>query len=137
MSFLLDTNILSEIRKGERADAGVRRWFATVEDDELYLSVLTIGEIRLGVERVRRRDATGARTLEAWLRAVTRRHQERILPVDAEVCEAWALLNVPDPVPVVDGLIAATAQVNGLRVVTRNTADFAPTGVPLVDPFQR
>ena len=137
MSFLLDTNVVSELRKGARTDGGVRDWFAAVDDQELFLSALVLGEIRQGVERTGRKDPTAARRLEAWLDALARDFADRILPVDAVVAEQWGRLNVPDPLPVVDGLLAATALVHGLTVVTRNSRDFVRTGVAPLDPFAR
>ena len=135
MSFLLDTNVISELRKGERADANVRRWFGGLGDEEIYLSVLTIGEIRRGVESVRRRDPEAAAALDGWLSRLGETHRERILPVGPAIAEEWGGMNVPDPLPVVDGLLAATARVAGLVFATRNVADVAGSGVELVDPF--
>lgn len=137
MSYLVDTNVLSELRKGQRAHPGVIGWFATVSDDEIYLSVLTVGEIRRGVENIRRRDRPAARRLDSWLRRVVTAHEERILPIDRDVAEEWGRLNVPDPLPVVDGLIAATARVYGLTLATRNVKDVARTGVACVNPFEK
>lgn len=135
MSFLLDTNILSELRKGDRANVGVRTWFEAVDDDAIFLSVLVIGELRRGVERIRRRDPAAAGSLDSWLTAVTTQHEERILPVSQRIAEVWGRFGVPDPVPVVDALLAATALVHGLTVVTRNEADVARTGVDWLNPF--
>ncbi|MEQ8276309.1 MAG: type II toxin-antitoxin system VapC family toxin [Deltaproteobacteria bacterium] len=135
MSFLLDTNILSELRKGDRANVGVRTWFEAVDDDAIFLSVLVIGELRRGVERIRRRDPAAAGSLDSWLTAVTTQHEERILPVSQRIAEVWGRFGVPDPVPVVHALLAATALVHGLTVVTRNEADVARTGVDWLNPF--
>ncbi len=135
MSFLLDTNVLSELRKGERADANVRAWFDAVDDDDLYLSVLVIGELRRGIDNVARRDSKSAVALDAWLRSIVGAYSERILDVSTEIAQVWGKFNVPDPLPVVDSLLAATAHVHGLTVVTRNTADVGRTGVPVLDPF--
>ena len=135
MSYLLDTNVISELRKGERADANVRAWFSGLADEEIYLSVLTIGEIRRGVESVRRRDPDSATALDSWLARLVEAHRERILPVDRAIAEEWGRMNVPDPRPVVDGLLAATAKVAGLTFVTRNIADVEGSGVELLDPF--
>ncbi len=134
MSFLLDTNVLSEVRK-PAGDANVRSWLASVRGTDLYLSVLGVGEIRQGIERLRRRDPAQAAVYEAWLATLRRDYADRILLVTADIAEAWGRLNVPDPVPVVDGLLAATAQVRDLTLVTRNTADLARTGVRLLNPF--
>jgi hypothetical protein len=135
LSYLLDTNVISELRKGERADANVRTWFGGLEDEEIYLSVLTIGEIRRGVESVRRRDPDSAAALDSWLVRLDEAHGDRILAVDRTVAEEWGRMNVPDPLPVVDGLLAATAKVAGLTFVTRNVADVKSSGVELFDPF--
>ena len=134
MSFLLDTNVVSEIRK-PRPDRRVRRWFDEVPGADLYLSVLVLGEIRQGVERLRRRDADAARALDGWLRTLHRSFADRVLPVSAEIADRWGRLNVPDPVPTVDGLLAATALVHDLVLVTRNVADVASIGVAVLDPF--
>ena len=133
--FLIDTNVVSELRKGGRADPGVRAWFEEHTTDSLWLSALVIGELRRGVELLRRRDTKAGRSLDRWLQTITADFGDRILPVTTEVCERWALLNVPDPLPVIDGLLAATALVHNLVLVTRNTADIERTGVGLVNPF--
>jgi toxin FitB len=135
LSYLLDTNVISELRKDGRADANVRTWFAQLANEEIFLSVLTIGEIRRGVENVRRRDPDSATALDRWLALLSEAHGDRILPVDRTIAEEWGRMNVPDPLPVVDGLLAATARVLGLTLVTRNIADVEGTGVELLDPF--
>lgn len=135
MSYLLDTNVISELRKGERADANVMAWFSELADEEIFLSVLTIGEIRRGIENVRRRDPDSGAALDSWLARLGEAHLERILPVDRAIAEEWGRMNVPDPLPVVDGLLAATARVIGLTFATRNVADVEGSGVELLDPF--
>jgi predicted nucleic acid-binding protein len=135
LSYLLDTNVISELRKGERADANVTAWFADVAEEEIFLSVLTIGEIRRGIESVRRRDPDSAAALDRWLTLVSETHGDRVVPVDRTITEEWGRMSVPDPLPVVDGLLAATARVLGLTLVTRNIADVEGTGIELVDPF--
>lgn len=135
MTWLVDTNVLSELRKGRRADAGVRRWFDEVDDRALFTSVLVFGELRRGVESIRRRDRAAAAGLSRWLDALAERFGDRLLPIDAAVAGRWGELNVPDPVPTVDGLLAATALVHDLTLVTRNVRDVAGTGVRLLDPF--
>lgn len=134
MSCLLDTNVISEVRKPVR-NAGVQQWFATVKAEELFLSVLVAGEVRRGIERLRRRDPAQAAVYEAWLVTLRRDFTDRILPVTAEIAEEWGRLNAVDPLPVIDGFLAATARVHGMLLVTRNTADFARTGVRLLNPF--
>ena len=135
MSYLFDTNVLSELRKGKRANAGLAAWITDVAEDDLYLSVLVIGELRQGVERVRRRDVMAAARLERWLVGLVEAHADRILPLDVRICELWGRLNVPDPLPAVDGLLAATAIAHDLVLVTRNTRDVARTGVRTLNPF--
>jgi predicted nucleic acid-binding protein len=135
VSFLVDTNVVSELRKGERANAKVRGWFRSVDGAELYLSVLVIGELRQGVERLRRRDQPAAAKLDRWLHELIERHADRTLPVDAAVADRWGRLNVPDPIPAVDGLLAATALAHSLTLVTRNVRDVRRTGVRHLDPF--
>lgn len=135
MSYLLDTNVISELRKGNRADSKVASWFSGLDEEEIYLSVLTIGEIRRGVESVRRRDADAARALDSWLARLSEAHHDRILPIDSAIADEWGRMNVPDPLPVVDGLLAATAKVTGLTLVTRNVSDVEGTGVDVLDPF--
>lgn len=135
MSYLLDTNVISELRKGQRANANVSSWFSELAEEEIYLSVLTIGEIRRGVENVRRRDPRSAASLDSWLARLNGIHRDRILPLDQAIAEEWGRLNVPGPLPVVDGLLAATAKVLGLTLVTRNVTDMASTGIGLLDPF--
>lgn len=134
--FLLDTNVIAEIRKGSRANANVRSWFAALNSEAILLSVVTIGEIRRGIESVRRRDPAAARALERWLRRVITDHSDRILTVDLPVAEEWGRLNVPDPLPVIDGILAATAKVHGLILATRNVKDVARSGADVVNPFE-
>ncbi len=136
MSYLLDTNVISELRKGGRAEPNVTAWFADVADEEIFLSVLTIGEIRRGIESVRRRDPDSATALDRWLALLSEAHGDRVLPVDRAIAEEWGRMNVPDPLPAIDGLLAATARVLGLTLVTHNVADVEDTGVDLVDPFK-
>jgi toxin FitB len=125
---------VSEARKAG-GNPGVKRWIAGVDSDELFLSVLVVGEIRQGIERLRRRDPDQARVFERWLATLRRDHGDRVLPVTAAVAEEWGRLNVPDPLPVVDGLLAATAKVHGLTLVTRHVTQVERTGVALLDPF--
>ena len=136
MSFLLDTNVISELRTGNRCDPGVREWLAGVKQEEIFLSSLTLGELRKGIELIRRRDPRSARALEGWLREVLVVHSDRILPVDTAVAEEWGCLNVPDPRPVIDSLLAATAKVHDLVLVTRNVKDIEGTGARWLNPFK-
>jgi predicted nucleic acid-binding protein len=136
--YLVDTDVISELRKGEKANSGVRGFFATArkEGTPLYLSVVTIGELRTGVERLRHRgDAPQAKRLERWLRQVTTAYADAILPIDMDIAQVWGRLRVPNPENPLDKQIAATALIHDLAVVTRNTAHFAPTGVRIHNPF--
>jgi predicted nucleic acid-binding protein len=136
VSYLLDTNILSELRKTQ-PDPHVATWFTAASAEDLYLSPLIIGEIRQGISRLEhRRDIAQAQRLEAWLNQLKRDYRTKILPLSLAVSEQWGRLNVPDPVPVVDGLLAATALVYDLTLVTRNTHHVARTGVKLLNPFE-
>lgn len=136
MSYLVDTNVISELRKGARCDPSVTEWFAALRSDEIFLSVLNVGELRRGIELIRRRDPTSAQALEGWLEGLVRDHGDRIIPIDREVASEWGRLNVPDPLPVIDSLLAATAKVHGLTLATRNTRDIERTGVKCVNPFE-
>jgi predicted nucleic acid-binding protein len=137
--YLLDTNVLSELRKSpRRADPSVRHWIAAQRPTDLYISVITVMELELGVRRVEHRDTIQGRRLRNWLEdEVMDIFTSRTLDVDTETAIRTASLHVPDPAPERDALIAATAFVHGLTVATRNTRDFAPTGVPLVNPWER
>lgn len=137
MRWLVDTNVLSELRKGDRCHPHVAAWARRAPPEALFTSVLVLGEIRRGVERLRRRDPRQARVLARWLERVRSAFAGRILDVTDEVAEQWGKAEVPDPLPVVDGLLAATAKVHGLTLATRNVADVAGTGVPVVNPFER
>ena len=126
----------SELRRGPRCDSRVRAWFSGLEDDELFLSVLVIGEIRQGIERLRRRDPPGVGSLERWLADLVRHHAERILAVDPAVATEWGRLTGTRSASVVDVLMAATARVHGLTLATRNVRDVEWTGVACLNPFE-
>jgi len=134
--YLIDTNIISEVRKGKRCDARVAAWFSKVDDDELYLSVIVLGEIRQGIERLRPRDPRQAAALQKWLTEVVEAFGPRIMPVSHEVADAWGRLAAIGTFPVVDALLAATAQSHGLTLVTRNISDIIHTGVRCLNPFE-
>lgn len=135
MGYLIDTNVLSELQKGERANPHVRAWYSQTRSEELYLSVLVLGEIRQGIERLRRRDPEQAQRLEQRMALVQARLADRILPISTAVAERWGRINVPDAFPVIDGLLAATALEHGLTLVTRNVRDVERSGASLLNPF--
>jgi predicted nucleic acid-binding protein len=136
MSALLDTNVISELRKGDRANPNVRAWFHSVDDSEIHLSVLVIGELRRGIQSVRTRDAAQGVAFERWLQRLTREHADRILPVDRRVAEEWGRLSARKNGSPVDLMMAATAAVHELVLVTRNIRDVAWTGVACMNPFE-
>lgn len=136
--YLLDTNVISEIRKSERANAGVQAFFqqAMNNHDKLFLSVVTIGELRRGLELIRHRnDYLQAAQLERWLGSILVDYQEAIIGIDADTAQLWGRLRVPHYEHELDKLIAATALLYDLIVVSRNVDDFAGTGVKLLNPF--
>ena len=136
--YLLDTNVVSELRKIRlgKADRHVARWADSMDAADLYLSVITLQELEIGVLLAERRDPSQGAVFRAWLNAhVLPAFAGRILAVDTAVAQRSARLHVPNPCPVRDGLIAATALVHGMSVVTRNVADFEPTGVSILDPW--
>lgn len=133
---LLDTNVVSELRKGKRANPKVLACFQTIPDEELFLSVLVLGEIRTGIERVRPSDPTQARALERWLNGLEAAYADRLLPVTADVADKWGRFSAFNPPSVIGGLMAATALENDLSLVTRNTQDVSRTGVRILNPFE-
>jgi toxin FitB len=135
MSFLLDTNVISEVRK-RTPNRNVLIWYRSVEREELYLSAMVVGEIRQGIERIRRHDPLQAGMLDPWLRQLHVDFRDRIIPVTSAIAEEWGLLNAGRTLPFVDGILAATAITLNLTLATRNTRDVAGTGVPLLNPFE-
>ena len=136
--YLLDTNIISELRKRDRANPGITRFFHRIAEQEIitYLSVITIGELRRGVDIIRYRgDVTQAKSLETWLQIILDRYAENILDFGREEAQIWGRLRVPHPENALDKQIAATALVYDLTLVTRNVKDFVATGVTLLNPF--
>jgi toxin FitB len=137
--FVLDTNVVSELRKIRlgRADAHVARWADRVDAADLYLSVITIQELEIGILLMERKDAVHGAIFRAWMTGhVLPAFANRILPVDIAVARRSARLHVPATRPVRDGLLAATALVHGMTLVTRNVPDFAPMGVPVINPWE-
>jgi predicted nucleic acid-binding protein len=134
MPYLLDTCIVSELRK-PGINPGVSAWISSINANEAFLSVLTIGEIRFGIELHRLRNPAGAGNLERWLRGLETHYAERILPITAKVADRWGRLSPSQPLPAVDGIIAATGLEYQLIVVTRNVSDFQRSGVSTLNPF--
>ena len=139
MMFVLDTNVVSELRKVRfgKADMNLTAWTESVDAADLFVSVITIMELELGVLSIERKDSTQGALLRSWLEQhVLPEFSRRTLPVDTAVAQRCARLHVPDRRGERDALIAATALVHGMTVVTRNVADFKPTGVPLINPWE-
>jgi hypothetical protein len=134
VTFLLDTNIVSELRR-KKPNLGVADWFDSVHASELYLSALVVGEIRQGIERLAARSPSRAKVLEKWLGQLINTYGDRIAPITTEVAEVWGRLNAKESLPVVDGLMAATALTHEWTLVTRNVRDVRATGVRLLNPF--
>ena len=136
MSFLIDTNVISEVRRGVRCDPNVAAWYASIDDGDLYLSTLVLGEIRNGIERARRKDPPKAEILQRWLETVVAAFGDRVIPIDAPVADEWGRMSALRSVPVIDGLLAATAKVHGLTLATRNDGDVAGLGANVLNPFK-
>ena len=139
MTYLLDTNVVSELRKIRlgKADRRVAQWADGVDASDLFISVITVQEIEIGVLLAERRDPKQGATLRLWLaQQVLPAFEGRILAIDTAIAQRSARLHVPNPRPVRDGLIAATALVHGMTVATRNVADFEPTGVAVLNPWE-
>lgn len=134
--FLGDTNVISELRRGRRGNPGVAAWFASIAVTDLFISVLVLGELRKGVAIASRRGVfTQAANLESWLNTFTSQFAQRILPVDSEVADIWGQMHSIRNVPVIDGLLAATAIVHDLTLVTRNISHVQGLGADLLNPF--
>jgi toxin FitB len=135
VKFLVDTNVISELRKRNGADPNVARWVDRTPVKDIGTSVVVLAEIRHGIELKRRKDPKQAETLDRWFTRMRMRLGDRVLPVDEPIAEAWAQLGIPSPIPLIDGILAATAIVHELTLVTRNIGHISGTGVRFVDPF--
>ena len=136
--YLVDTNVISEARKRSKGNRGVRAFFEQAIEDEtpLFISVVTVGELRRGVELIRHRgDVRQANQLDKWLVALLSEYQDHILDIDQDIAQVWGRLRVPHPENALDKQIAATALIYELTIVTRNDKDFVKTGVPVLNPF--
>lgn len=135
MGYLIDTNVLSELRKRERCDKRVRAFYAGLPKDDVFTSVVVLGEIRHGIERIRTRDEIAAVALDKWIEWLRASFRERILPITEVIADKWGYIGLSQPVPPVDALLAATALVHDLAIVTRNTKDMERTGARVLNPF--
>jgi predicted nucleic acid-binding protein len=136
VSYLIDANIISEVRKGDRCDPHVSAWYASIADEDLYLSTLVLGEIRKGIELARAKDPDKSSALERWLHQVEVAFDGRVLGIDNAISDRWGRMSAIRPIPVVDGLLAATAMINGLTLVTRNDRDIVDLGAKVLNPFR-
>lgn len=135
MNYLIDTNVISEIRKGARCDPNVAAWYESVSQEFLYVSVLVLGEIRKGIERAQLKNPDYARNLDQWLAQLRDIFSERIITIDAAIADDWGRMSAGRTLSVIDGLLAATARVHGMTLVTRNTSDVADLGAKTLNPF--
>jgi hypothetical protein len=136
VNYLLNTNIISEIRKGGECNPHVAAWYDSVDEDSIYVSVLVLGEIRKGIERARPTNPGQARALEKWLSTLSQCFADRILPIDLAVADEWGRMSAKRPVSTVDALLAATAKVHRMMLATRNVADVADLGAEVLNPFE-
>lgn len=134
---LLDTNIVSELRRGQRADAGLLAWFEAEPEEGMFLSVITLGEVRKGIERLRPRDPSQAHGLELWLGRLRNQFGGKLLSITPKISDRWGRMQGLRPLPVVDSLLAATAIEHDLMLVTHNEADFVGLGCRVLNPFSR
>jgi toxin FitB len=135
VNVLVDTNVVSELKRGRHANPRVLAWFSTVPKERVFTSVIVLGEVRRGIELVARRDKPQAAALERWYASVRERLANRILAVDEPVMMVWSKISAPDMLPAYDGLIAATALVHTMTVVTRNELDYRRAGVDVINPW--
>ena len=136
MAFLLDTNVLSELRRGPKCNPQVRAWAQSLGSQPCYISVLSLGEIRKGIEILRRKSPAQVPVFEDWLERLTAEYEDFILPVTEEIVDHWGRLNAKQSQPVIDSLLAATATHFRLTIATRNVADF-PGDTPIVNPWEQ
>jgi predicted nucleic acid-binding protein len=136
MAFLLDTNVVSELRRRRRNEAKVQSWLSSVSSQDLFTSVIVIGEIRRGIEKIRPSDPAFASRLEVWLHRLRIDYQDRILSITEEIAELWGTICPNDPLPEPDGLIAATALHHGMTLVTRNVEHVRRSGVKFFNPWE-
>lgn len=134
--YLLDTNIVSELRKGSRCDTNVAHWHSTLDPNSTRISVLVIAEIRRGIELLRKKDAPQAAHLDKWLSGLRKGFSSKILPVDEQIAEKWGIINSTHRMSSIDGFLAATAMVHDLILVTRNVSDIERCGVKFFNPFE-
>ena len=135
MTYLLDTNVVAEPRR-RQPDPSVTSWLERTPPITQFISVMTLGELRKGADRVASRDPKQSAVLHGWLAGIATQFRDRIIPIDPVIAEEWGRLQAVRPVPPVDALLAATALVRGWTIVTRNERDFLPTGVPTINPFE-
>ena len=136
MKYLIDTNIISEVRKGAKCDQHVAAWYESIADADIYLSVLVVGEIRKGIERARPNNPAQARALEKWLAVVIRSFAERILLIDQAVADEWGRMSARRSLSTIDSLLAATAKMNGMTLATGNLSDVSDLDVHAINPFE-
>jgi predicted nucleic acid-binding protein len=136
VSFLLDTNVLSEIRKGKNCDVKVRQWWDSTVASDFYLSVIVAGEIYRGIEKLMMTNPAMARKFQNWLVSVVQEFEGRTLAIDLKTAEIWGRLSSKRTLPLADGLLAATALAHDLTLITRNTKDIRGTGVRYLNPFE-
>jgi predicted nucleic acid-binding protein len=137
VSFLIDTKVISEMYKGRSRNHGVAAWYASIDRNAVWLSVLVVGEIRRGVEMLRKRDPARALSYNDWLAGLAKTYESRILPIDDAVADIWGRISATRSIPTTDALLAATALSRNLVLVTRNERDVAGTGVRTLNPFSR
>jgi predicted nucleic acid-binding protein len=136
VKYLIDTNVISELRKGKRAHPALGAWWAGVDIVNVYLSVLVLGEVRQGIEKLHLEDPGRAQQLEGWLESMTAAFGVRVLTVNQDIADRWGRMGVRRTLPLVDSLLAATAMCHEMTLVTRNTRDIQDTGVRYLNPFE-